>query len=162
MSEESLKADCDPIARGPLLLRSHRIQAVVEIDGPISRQHLLHIRFQGAFALTDLLGAALLGLLTIFGSNLAGIDESLGSGRRHGKQRDGCDDNDLFQMSLRKSAHPSAWFRKAQMAIVMGPISKPSPDRPNRWGRWLDDINVPGEIRHFGAWSILCPKWPVS
>lgn len=90
MSEESPKADCDPIAGGPLLFRGHRAQTVVEIRGPISRQHLLQIRLEGAFALTDLLGAALLGCFAVFVRHLAGIDEGLGSGGRCGKQREGC------------------------------------------------------------------------
>ena len=97
MSKETLKADCDL-----LLLGGHRIQAAIDKLGPIARQHLHQIRLLGAFALTDLFGAALFGGLAVFGRNFAGIDERLGSGRRGGKQGDSCYKNELLQMSLRK------------------------------------------------------------
>jgi len=61
----------------PLLFRSQGIQAVIEIDGAISRQHLLEIRLHGAFALTNLLGPAFFGSLPIFGGNLGRINQRL-------------------------------------------------------------------------------------
>src|SRR3954470_5905629 len=89
---------------------------MVEVDGAIPGQHLLKICLQRAFALPHLLGPPLLGRLAIFGSNLVGIDEGLrAGGSRHG-ERNGGDDYELFQMSLRKKAHSSARAARAQTA----------------------------------------------
>lgn len=88
--------------RGLLLFGSHGFQAMIQIGGPIPRQYLFEVRLQGTFALTYLLGAALFGCLPVFGCNLAGIDQRLGSGGSGGKQRDDCSENGLFQMSLLK------------------------------------------------------------
>lgn len=84
----------------PLLLGSHRLQAMVEKRGAIPGQHLLEVRLHRTFALAQLLGPALLGSLAEFGRNLVGIDQrlSMGGGRR--KQRDGGDENVRFQMCL--------------------------------------------------------------
>src|SRR3954462_4729337 len=103
MCEESLNASATSSRlNSRLLLGRYRVQAMVEIDGAIPGQHLLEICLERAFALPHLLGPPLLGRLAIFGSNLVGIDEGLrAGGSRHGERKGG-DDNELFQMSLRK------------------------------------------------------------
>src|SRR6186713_2071537 len=102
---------------------------MVEIVGAIPRQYLLEIRLQCTFALTYLLGPSLLGRLPIFGSDLVGVDQRLRAGRSRCQECDGGDENDQFQMSLRKKAHASARSGRAQTANAARAADVPNPQR---------------------------------
>ncbi|OKO78761.1 hypothetical protein AC629_29990 [Bradyrhizobium sp. NAS80.1] len=61
----------------PLLLGYERGQAMVEVVGAISGEHLVQIRLQSAFALSQLLGPALFSGYPEFGGDLVGVNQRL-------------------------------------------------------------------------------------